>query len=79
MTNGWLERAVGALAVAGILGGVGLAIAQAGTDANLTNLEESVQRNDLETKAAVEKVDRKLETTNKNIVRLMVKLGVEPE
>lgn len=65
--------------IAGITLGNTLSVAQAETATRVDGLEREVQRNDSETKQAVDKVNDKVEVNGKNIVKLLVKLGVEPE
>ena len=80
--RGWRDGILGlmgALLVAGVLGGVQLAIAQGKTDTRVDSLKEEVKRNDSETKKAVKKVNDDVETNGRNIVKLLVKMGVDPE
>lgn len=68
-----------ALMAAGVMGGVQLAIAQGRTETRVEGLQNEVQRNDSQTKEAVDKVNEKVEVNGRNIVKLLVKLGVTPE
>ena len=74
----WILGSIGMLLVAGIIGGINLAIAQGRTDEKVNHIQVDVKRNDTETKQSIEKVDGKVDEINRNVTKLLVKMGVDP-